>query len=417
MPTSQRGKRIDLGWLNSSRLHVFLFCGLLVATPFMMVTRYLQEVIGRISRLHFPFAGQEVPLIPVVAGLVVIGALLIARRQITKLRVVAGLIVLLMIALGQQITDYYFDHTFYDLQQNWHYIAYCLFAVMLFRDLAPRGIPQGRILLTTFLAALACSTFDEGFQRNLSNRTFDLSDIAKDALGAVMGMTAIYLGENRTGAILRNWRPVLHRNLREYLNHGSSMLLLCALFAYLFLCYGSILSEEEYTGLVALFTLATFVFVFLVIHFLQFRWPRRILLGILIVALATQAFFYLKYRDANIVHQQKGLVVYRGIPVPFFDLMIFPDGGIRLVDKKEHFYARDRQAFMKKRADIILIGSGTEGTGGRGFPSDAVHQFNYNFAIRRGSQVIILKNPEACALFNRLKREGKNVLFVLHHEV
>ena len=417
MSISQTRTGLSLKWLNSSRLHVLLFCGLLVATPFFMVTRYLQEAIGQLSLFSITIAGLDLPVIFSFVCLFVLAALIVLRHQITKLRIAAAIVVLLMITLAQQITDYYFDHTFYDLQQNWHYIAYGLFAAMLFRDLAPRGIPQARILLITFLAAVACSTFDEGFQRHLSSRTFDLSDIAKDACGAVMGMAAIYLGENRTGAILRNWGPIRHRRLRDYLRHGASVLVLCALLTLLFLCFGSVLSEEKFGGLVVLFTVVTFLVLFNVIHLTQFRLARRILLAVLIVALSLQALFYVKHRNDHIVHQGNGLVVYKGVPIPFFDLMIFPDGGFRLVDKKEDFYARDRQAFMKQRADIILIGSGAHGAGGRGFPSEAIHQFNYNFKIERGSQIIILKNPEACRLFNRLKGEGKNVLFIIHHEI
>ena len=63
----------------------------------------------------------------------------------------------------------------------------------------------------------------------------------------------------------------------------------------------------------------------------------------------------------------------------------------------------------------IVIGSGADGLGGRGFIKESAHQFIYNPHTQRGTQVIILKTPEACQVFNRLKRERKNVLFVLHN--
>jgi hypothetical protein len=107
--------------------------------------------------------------------------------------------------------------------------------------------------------------------------------------------------------------------------------------------------------------------------------------------------------------------VYKGIPIVFYDVMIFPNGTFRLVDKKHYFNSRDQTFFMEHKPDIIIIGSGAEGLGGRGFVKQSPHQFMYNPHIQRGTQVIILKTPEACEVFNRLKRERKNVLFVLHN--
>ena len=69
---------------------------------------------------------------------------------------------------------------------------------------------------------------------------------------------------------------------------------------------------------------------------------------------------------------------------------------------------------LRKGVDIIIIGSGMDGLGGKGFPDES-NFFKYNPFFKRGTQVIILKNSEACELFNRLKRENKNVLFILHN--
>ena len=139
------------------------------------------------------------------------------------------------------------------------------------------------------------------------------------------------------------------------------------------------------------------------------------LLSIFVCAVLLQTYFFVKYRSANIVNHRHGLTVYKGIPIIFFDAMIFPDGTFRLVDKKHFFNLRDQKFFSKQRADILVIASGSKGEGGQGFPVKAPVQFIYNYYTQRGTQVIILENSQASELFNRLKSEGKNVLFILHN--
>ncbi|MBU0616608.1 MAG: VanZ family protein, partial [Planctomycetes bacterium] len=324
-------------------------------------------------------------------------------------------IVLLMITLAQQITDYYFDHNFYDLQQNWHYVAYGIFAYMMYRDLRPRGWPSARIMLLTFCAALLFSTFDETFQMHMSSRIFDVSDIAKDVSGALIGIVLVYLGGPMGETLLANWRPIRHRRLRDYLNHPVSALVLMTVFAALLVCISSLLSDFEHWPIVAMLTVGGFVVFFLLLHLSQYKWCKYALLTIVVLGGTAQAWAYLKHRSDYIVHNRFGLTVYKGIPVPFFDLMVFPDGGFRLVDKKHFFNSRDQAFFLRRKPDILLIGSGSRGLGGKGLYEDAPNQFVYNRYTKQGTQVIILPTPEACRLFNRLKHENKNVLFVLHN--
>lgn len=402
-------------WIHSTRLHVVLYSLLLVATPFLILRRFLQQAIGRCSASTFEFGELEIPIVPVVALVVVTPLLVYFRGYVTRLRVLAAVVVLVMIALGQQVNDYYYDHDFYELQQNWHYIAYAIFAFMLYRDLAPRGYRPTRIMLATYLCALSFSAFDECFQLGLSGRAFEMGDIAKDAWGSLMGMILLYLGENRFGALASGPKPLRHRRLRGYLDHPFSLLVVLTILTGLFLCFSSLLSEIAYWPHVVILTLVVFVITFSVLHVSQYRWTRYGLAAIALAAVVVQGYFFLKHRHEHIVYNGPGVVVYKGIPVVFFDVMIFPDGILRPVEKKLLFNWRDRAFFLKQKADIVVIGSGTEGVGGRGFPKEAVSQFIYNRYTRRGTQVIILKNAEACELFNRLKREQKNVLFVLHN--
>ena len=404
-----------LGWIHSTRLHVVLYSLLLIATPFLMLRNFLQEAIGTFSRASVEIADTSIPLVPVTALVVVIILLLVFRAHVTKLRLAAAAIAVIMIAMGQAINDYYFDHKFYDLQQNWHYIAYAIFAFMVYRDLAPRGRSLTRIIPTTFFFALGFSSFDEGVQLFLSSRAFEIGDIAKDAWGSLMGMIALYFGENRFGALARNWRPIRHPRPSDYLRQPSTQLVLLFVLSYLFLCLASLLGEGGYIPLIVTLTIVGALAFFALLHGSQYRPLKYTMLTVLLAGISLQAYFFVKHRSDYIVHQRPGLIVYKGIPLFFFDVMIFPDGSFQPVDRKTHFRRRDLTFFLKHKTDIILIGSGTHGEGGNGFPQKCASQFLYNRFTDRGTQLIILENPEACEVFNRLKREQKDVLFILHN--
>jgi VanZ family protein len=388
---------------------------LLVATPFVLLQNFLVETIGAVSGSTFELGGREIPIVPTAALVLAVVLLIRYRALLTRLRIVAAVVGVLMILLAQQITDYYFGHKFYDLQQNWHYIAYGIFAYMMCRDLAPRGVPLARIMLITYLAALLFSAFDEAFQMKMSSRVFDLSDTAKDVWGTFTGMVVVYLGGTQAQTLLAGWRKVRQRSLPDYLGHPFSLLILMTAFGLLFLCFSSLLTEFEYWPHVVLFTLGNFLLFFLVFHVSQYRPAKYSLLAILVAAVALQSYFFLKYRSDNIVYNRFGLTVYKGIPIPFFDVLIFSDGTFRLVDKKHSFNRRDQAFFLRRKPDILLVGSGADSRGGEGFDEKSPCHFVYNRFTRRATQIIILKTPEACRVFNRLKRDGKNVLFVLHN--
>jgi VanZ family protein len=414
---AKRSAQVEVrpSWVYSPRLHVVLYSLLLIATPFVLLQNFLVEAISAASGSTFPLAGVRLPIVPVAALVVALALLVYLRPYLTPMRLIAAAVAVLWLALAQQITDYYFDHNFYDLQQNWHYIAYGIFAFMLYRDLAPRGMSLARIMLVTYLCALSFSTFDEIFQMYMSSRVFDVSDIAKDVWGTLAGVILIYLGSRPASALRADWRHLRHRRVGEYLRHPLSLLLLLMVFTLLLLCCSSLLSDAEHWPLVAAFTLVGFAAFSTSFHLSRYRWIKYGIYLFLVAGLATQSYFFLKYRSQNIVHNQYALTIYKGIPIVFFDVMIFPDGSFRLVDKKHYFNSRDQRFFLKHKPDILLIGSGSEGRGGNGFFLKAPNQFVFNPFTRRGTQVIILKTPEACEVFNRLKREGKNVLFILHN--
>jgi len=402
-------------WAYSTRLHVILYSTLLIATPFVMLQNFLQDAIGRLSRLSINIVGVDVPVVPVTALIIAITLIAIFRSRITGLRVVAGVSAILLITIAQQFTDYYFDHKFYDLQQNWHYIAYCIFAFMIYRDISYRKISPSKIMLITFLSAMLFSSIDEVFQKFMSSRIFDISDIAKDVWGALIGITMLYIGGRSTDSIKKDLKRIRQPSLKGYIKYPLSMLILLYVFSLIFLISSSLLTDFPYLFPAILITIGGFILFFMLFQISQFKWGKYTLLFLIAILILGQSFLFLKFKSRNITYHQYGLTVYKGIPIPFFDIMIFPDGSFRLVDKKHFFNYRDQAFFIKQGTDIILIGSGDHGKSGHGFPEETEVQFVYNSVIKRGTQVIILKNSEACELFNKLKREKKNVLFILHN--
>jgi hypothetical protein len=400
-------------WIHSRRLHVFLYSFLMVATPFIFLRNFLIEFISRTSSTRIPIAGVSLPL-PAVAGGVVVAVLLVLFFRRIRLRhVVAVALAVLMDVLAQQIADYYFGHNFYDLQQNWHYIAYGLFAYMLYRDLAPRGYRLSRIMLLTACCAFLFSAFDETFQLSMSNRVFDVGDTAKDVWGTLMGMVIVYLGGSRAHEVWEA-RGLRFASLRDYVNNPFASLVWMIVFGFVFLCVGSWFSDVQYLWIALTATVVICGLVFVVVHLTQFRRARYALAVLLVGVMSTQAYSAYRFRHTGVSFVAPNLAAYDGVPLPLFDYLFFTDGTFRPVDKLHFFNGRDRRTLLGFRPDILVVGAGYEGRGGLGFPDKTACLFVYNSFIRRGTQVFILPTPQACDVYNRLRKEQRNVLFVLH---
>ena len=374
----------------------------------------MQEAIGSLSRFSFNIIGAEVPYILAIAIVIATVLIILLKRYITIYRVLAIVAVFLMFALAQKSTDYYFNHKFYDLQHNWHYFAYGIFAFMMFRALETKKRAPAKIILFTFLAAICISSLDEGIQMFISNRTFDMSDIAKDTWGVLVGIVAIQFVA-KSGNITREGWNVRQRKVADYLKQPFPLLVLELVFAYILLFFSSILSEPQYWFKVIAITFAAFAIFFVILHLSQKKLFRVAFVSTAVVLIATQSVFFVKYHNDNIVYNSFALTVYKGIPIPYFDILIHPNGMFRLADKKHAFNQRDMQFFERHADDILLIGSGSEGNGGKGFPEIWETQFVFNPVTNRGLQIIVQKTPKACETFNRLKNEGKDVLFILHN--
>lgn len=415
MSGNKKQVAVRAAWIHSTRLHVVLYSMLLVATPFIFLRTFLIEKIGEISDTKVSILGLPVPVSVIVATILLAWAGYYYRKSITLYLLAAIAAAVLLNALAQQIADYYFGHNFYDLQQNWHYIAYGLFAYVMYRDLKPRGYATARIMWLTYLIALGFSVFDEVFQKFMSDRVFDVGDNAKDLWGALMGIVIVHFGGPDAPKLWKGWRPLRQRRVRDYFRRPVSSLLLMFVFALLLVCNGSLLSDFENLLPAVVLTLAGFAVVFFLLHVSQFPAARYALCALLIAAVGVQAWAFARYRGENIVYNRYGFTVYKGIPIPFYDIMIYPNGTFRPVDKKHYFNTRDRKFFLGFQTDILLLGSGSLAQGGRGFDESGPYHFVYNPFTNRATQIIILSTPEACQVFNRLKKEGKNVLFILHN--
>jgi VanZ family protein len=395
-------------------IQAIMYALLLVATPFILLRNYMIQAVSYLSGTSFTIFGLYIKIVPAVAVMSLVFMLLAIRRKLNRLTVLAFMLVLVFDMLAQQVTDYYLGHKFYDLQQNWHYLAYGIYSFMVYRALEYRKIPLYRIMLITYISALAFSTFDELFQMFMSSRIFDVCDIGKDVWGVKMGMIIVYFSGKHSQAFFKDWKRIRHTAIMQYFKHPFTLLLMLLTLSFIFLNVGSLLTEAAYAPMVALITGMLFTLFFAVWHISQFRAGKIVLVSVLSLGLISLSISALKHRNDNIVYNSYGLTVYKGIPIPFFDILIYSDGTFRLVDKKHFFNQRDRDLLLQQKSDIIVIGSGADGLGGKGF-SDSRHLFLFNKWSGTGTQVIIQKNSEAIQTFNRLKSEKKKVIFVIHN--
>lgn len=394
-------------------INFYLYTILLIVTPFLMLQNYLQTAIGTASRAALDLGFVKIPYTIIIAIIALAVVVFLSIKHITKRRLLVIGIVILFFAIGQFTSDYYFGHHFYDLQHNWHYIAYGLFAFIAFRRFSLKQRPTHKMLFTIFIMALAISIFDEFIQVYISNRIFDLSDVAKDLWGCMAGTIFVFFClENGKGFPNYTFKQ---KKLKAYFTNPFSLLALEIIFAYLMLFVASQITEQKYGWHVAFITLASFIIVFLLIHLNRnriIRWAIRGSLLLLIGLVLFAAFF----KTPHIKQVKPGHINYNGIPLLYFDYMIFPDGGFRTVDKKTSFGSRDKQKIESLDPDILLIGKGTKGQGGKGWSDNEVTEMMYNPKSNKVYQIIKLPNKQACEAYNRLSKQNKRILFIIHNQ-
>ena len=437
-------------------INFYLYTILLIITPFLMLQNYLQNAIGMASRAMIDLDFIKIPYTVLIAILILSLFFYLSRKIITKKRILYLGLILLFIYIGQKTSDYYFGHHFYDLQFNWHYFAYGIFSFVAFRRFSIKPKPLYRILLSIFFMALLISTFDEFIQIYISGRVFDLSDVGKDLWGNMAGSIFVFFYlEDSKG--FPNFK-LRQKKLKDYIKNPFSLFCLETIFAFIFLFVASQLTEKQYSlpamlilltfiascllipdrknqaGLWILWigrtvlllpiiiifplifiTLLFFIITFLLIHAGRNKIARWIIRsGLLLIIIFVFCTSHFGTPSTKFV--MPGYIKYNGIPLLYFDYMIFPNGSFRTVDKKEDFNVRDRQTIAQLDPDILLIGKGSKGQGGRGWTDIETTEMVYNTFEHKIYQIIKLPNRQACETFNRLKKQNKKVLFIIYNE-
>ncbi len=400
-------KKIPVVFIN-----FYFFSLLVILTPFLMLQNFLQNAIGRASRAAIDLDFISIPYVVIIAVLVLILFFYLSRKILSKRRLLFLGFIVLFVGVGQMTADYYFNHTFYDLQHNWHYIAYGLYAYVAYRRFSYRPTPTHKVIFKIFITALLISVFDEFIQVFISNRIFDLGDCGKDLWGAMTGIIFIYFFLE-DGKAFPNFR-LRNKKIKEYYTNPFSLLCLEVIFAYVFLFVASQISESIYKFQVLLITLIFFIIIFLLIHAGVNKIARWIIRGA-ILAIIIWVFVAARFGTSGIQAKSPGFINYNGIPLLYFDYMIFPDGSFRTVDKKTMFTLRDKQKIEHLGSNIVLVGTGMKGQGGLGWNDILTTELLYNTFKSKIYQLIKLPNRQACETFNRLKKENKKILFIIHN--
>jgi len=329
-----------------------------------------------------------------------------------------------MVALSIYICDYYLNEPFYSPRNNWHYISFSLYSILLCRVLSRYRISTSSMIGIVFLSGTFLSLFDEGIQYFLFliQRVTDLNDVAKDSLGTLTGIIIYLFIMNDASPILKEGWKIRQSKIMNYFRSPLSLLAIFLLFDFAFIIYTSLLTANRYLFITIPLAFLTTSGLFFILHLTKYHLFRIALYTLTLISLTGLFASYIRYHNKNIVYNRYGLTVYKGIPIPFFDFIIYPNGSIRMVDKKHFFSQRCLDTILSKKADIILFGSGANGFGGKGFGENMStifynrHSKNSDPSATRCPQIIILKTPAACKLFNRLKKEGRHkILFVLHN--
>ncbi len=404
--------------LLTPKTSVVLFSILVVATPFIMLQNYLQKALREFSSQTTSIFTLEFPTVLLIVIPIVLFFIVSNIKKLTAIRLYAIAFIFLMLAYGQAVSDYYLNHTFYDLQNNWHYIAYAFFSIIMYRYLIQKNISVQRIMMHIFIRGIAISLFDEGVQVFISNRVFDLSDVAKDSWGLWLGMVAIYfIFEN--GKILKSDQKILHNTIKEYLKSPFSILVFQGIFTSIYIFVSSNLSLSSNWLSMTSITLGLSIFVFFCIHCFQFKTPRNIMIGVFLSVAIALSISYWKNYDKGIMSINNHLTIYNGIPIPFFDVFIKPNGWFRLVDKKDQISKGDIIRIFEYKPDILIMAVTENNYSGNKFISlDPINNtyFVYNSLTNSGLQIVVLPHQAAIENYNRMVKIGKNVAIIINNE-
>lgn len=399
-------------FILNTKINLVLYCILLIVTPFLMLQNYLQDAIGKLSWFSFPIGNYDCPFILIFAVLLAIPGIFYLIKNYSHKRLLGIAIVTTLLLIAYNTSDYYYNHHFYDLQHNWHYLAYGLFSYLAWRHFSSKGINAGKIILRTYFIAFAMSLSDEITQVFISGRVFDLSDVAKDLWGCLIGLAFINF-------VVLEFKYVNFKNFwprkKEHLSNFPAWILIVEfVFAIVFLNVSSVLSDIIYIKQVIRYTLIYFVVLFILFRLLSEKTGRIISIGTVsfVIALVILTF---SFSAPKVKYENDNFFYYKRIPIVYFDLMIYPNGMIRPVDKKTRFNMRDKQKINSIGPDILIFATGSKNQGGKGFHDQKKVEIKYNPVQNKAYQIIKLPNKEAFKLYNRLIEEKKLVLMIVHN--
>ena len=392
-----------------------LFLILIVMTPFVVVTRYLQNMAHIASHSKFTIFGFEIPYVLAAAAIAIIGLFAWQVKNLNLHKFLALAFIAAYLTISHNTMDIYLSMSFFDLQQNWHYAAYGAYTFFFFRAFHARKMPKNKLIFYSFFSAVGASIFDETFQLFMSQRVFDISDIAKDASGIFCGLIIILFVTETYGTINLKKASFPKKKLTEYFKDPLSALIMVGILAFSFVLMSPLLSGHDYFLYCTLAGFGMFFAIMLIIHLFQYKISRIVIIAVFSLTFILLALSFALNHDKNITYNSHGLTIYKGIPLPYFDVLIHQNGMFHFVDKKHHFTPQDQKYLKLQKPDILLIGSGSTGNGGKGFDIGVGSQFIYNHNTLKSMQVIILSTPDACTKFNELKKENKSVLFVIHN--
>ena len=400
-------------WRKLQLVNFYLYSLLLIVTPFLLLQNYMQTALGMASRAEIRVFGMGIPVVLILAVVVLGYFFYYWRKLMNRVRWFTLAAIVVLIALGQMTADYYYNHRFYDLQHNWHYIAYGIFAWVAYRRFAVQQLPPHVVIGRIFIIAFFVSVSDEVIQVFISNRVFDLSDCAKDMWGNLCGTVFVFffIRGGRDFPDHRFWQV----KLKDYFRNPCSLLCTEFLFAYVFLWVSSQLAEQKYWVQVLFISLLVFCLLFAWIHLSRgriARWVSSFVALLLIIWMLASGPMARQHRVNYIAD---GLITLNGFPLGYFDFLIYPDGGFRAVNKKAMFNYRDKLKLNTLGPDILLLGTGPANEGGKGWNDNDFTEMVYNAHSENMMQIIKLPNRQACDVYNRLQKQRKNVLFIIHN--
>lgn len=228
--------------INLAGVNLVLYSLLVIFTTFIMLQYYLQGFIRHLSGWNINILGTSQPVVIMIFASVLLCIFLVFRKFFSLWNLAALLVLFMFFAFGQWISDYHIDFKYYDLQNNWHFFAYFLFAFVSWSFFKPKRISLSRILLYTWLLGLTISLFDELFQHGMSQRVFDLSDVAKDLWGITTGLLILVSWVGKRSITKFNVR---HEKIKDYFSNPVFCIILLMVSSSSFILVNSLLTEKK----------------------------------------------------------------------------------------------------------------------------------------------------------------------------